>query len=256
MSSDLAIHCAGVSKAYQIYTRRTDRLKQVMFGRFHRFYRQHWALRDLNLTVRRGERIGIVGRNGAGKSTLLQLLCGITQQTGGILEINGRVAPILALGAGFDADITGRENVMVGGAILGLRRAQVLERTPSIAEFAGIGDFIDQPIRLYSTGMRSRLAFAICAHADADILIVDEALSVGDGAFRKKCLDFIRNFCRDGTLILASHEMDQITTLCDRVIWIDHGCIRADGAPAEIIEEYLDVTEAMRDDTDRFLLTD
>lgn len=254
MSSDLAISCAGVSKAYQMYTRRTDRLKQVLFGRFHRFYKEYWALRDLNLTVHRGERIGIVGRNGAGKSTLLQLLCGISEPTSGALRIDGRVAPILALGAGFNADMTGRENAMVGGAILGLRRAQILDRLASIVDFAGIGDFMDQPIRLYSAGMRSRLAFAICAHADADILIVDEALSVGDGAFRQKCLDFIQTFCRQGTLILASHEMDQITALCDRVVWIDQGRVRAEGNPADIIEDYLDTTEMAPDNAERFRL--
>lgn len=254
MSSDFVIVCSGVSKAYQMYSHRNDRLKQVLLGRFHRFYKEHWALRDLTLSVRQGERIGIIGRNGSGKSTFLQLLCGITQPTDGVMEINGRIAPILALGAGFNADITGRENVFVGGAILGLRRALIQERMASIADFAGIGDFIDQPTRLYSAGMRSRLAFAVCAHADADILIVDEALSVGDGAFRKKCLDFINEFCKRGTLILASHEMDQITALCDRVVWIDRGRVKADGAPTAILQEYAALTERTPDDVDRFQL--
>jgi len=254
MSSEIALRCVDLSKAYQLYTRRTDRLKQVLFGRFRQYYREYWALRHLNLTVQRGERIGIVGRNGAGKSTLLQLLCGISQPTQGELTVNGRVAPILALGSGFNSDITGRENAMVGGAILGLGRKQVLDRMPSIAEFSGIGDFIDQPVRLYSSGMRSRLAFAICAHADADILIVDEALSVGDGAFRQKCLDFIQDFCRSGTLILASHEMEQITTLCDRAVWIDQGHVRAEGAPENIIDAYLGSPDDPVQSTERFRL--
>lgn len=235
---DIAIACVDLGKAYQLYQRRTDRLKQVVFGGFRRFYSEYWALRSIDLTVRRGERLGIIGRNGAGKSTLMQLLCGITQPTRGAMTVQGRVAPILALGAGFSPDMTGRENIVVGGTILGLRRAQITARMDSIAAFAGIGGFMDQPVRLYSAGMRSRLAFAICAHVDADILIVDEALSVGDGVFRKKCLDFITEFCATGTLILASHETEQILLLCDRVVWIDAGAVRAEGSPAEIIPRY------------------
>jgi len=237
-----AIICDGLGKAYQLYQKRTDRLKQVVLGGFGRFYTEYWALNRVDLTIRRGEAVGIVGRNGAGKSTLLQLLCGITQPTRGVLTVNGRIAPILALGAGFSADMSGRENVMVGGTILGLRRAEIAKRMESIADFAGIGGFIDQPVRLYSAGMRSRLAFAICAHVDADILIVDEALSVGDGVFRQKCLDFIRQFCVAGTLVLVTHEMDQIEALCQRVIWIDQGAVREEGPPGEIIPRYIEVT--------------
>lgn len=239
---EAAIICDHLGKAYQLYERRTDRLKQVVLGGFGKFYTEYWALHDVDITVRRGERVAIVGRNGAGKSTLLQLLCGITQPTRGKLTVNGRVAPILALGAGFSGDMTGRENIVVGGTILGLRRAQITERMESIADFAGIGSFMDQPVRLYSAGMRSRLAFAICAHVDADILIVDEALAVGDGVFRQKCLEFIQKFCLDGTLVLVTHEMDQITALCDRVIWIDAGHVRAEGAPADIIPRYIEET--------------
>jgi len=240
--AEAAIVCDHLGKAYQLYERRTDRLKQVVLGSFRTFYTEYWALHDVDIAVRRGERVGIVGRNGAGKSTLLQLLCGITQPTRGKLTVNGRVAPILALGAGFSGDMTGRENIVVGGTILGLRRAQITERMESIADFAGIGGFMDQPVRLYSAGMRSRLAFAICAHVDADILIVDEALSVGDGVFRQKCLDFIQKFCVDGTLVLVTHEMEQIHALCDRVIWIDAGHVRDQGPPDEIIPRYIEET--------------
>jgi lipopolysaccharide transport system ATP-binding protein len=254
MSFDAAIRCVRLSKAYQLYPRRTDRLKQLAFGSFHRFYREYSVLSDFDLEVQRGECLGIIGRNGAGKTTLLQLLCGITQPTSGQLHVNGRIAPILALGSGFDGDLTGRENVLLGGAILGLRRRDVLQRLPSIAEFAAIGNFIDQPVRLYSTGMRSRLAFAICAHADADILLVDEAMAVGDAIFRQKCLRFMQEFRRTGTLILVSHEMDQIETLCDRVIWVDGGRIYANGSPAEVLPLYLNASAKDADDGSRFQL--
>jgi lipopolysaccharide transport system ATP-binding protein len=252
MSSDAAIRCRGLGKAYQLYARRTDQVKQMLFGNFHRFYLEYWVLRDLDLEVRQGESVGIIGRNGAGKTTLLRLLCGISLPTCGELKVAGRVAPILALGAAFDWEMTGRQNVLIGSAVLGLRRSEILRRLPSIAEFAAIGPFIDQPVRLYSAGMRSRLAFAICVHAEADILIVDEALAVGDAAFRGKCLAFMESFRRRGTLIVVTHDMGQIKTLCDRVIWVDDGGIRASGGVAEVLRLYDDATEAEEDDGIRF----
>jgi len=252
MSSDAAIRCRGLGKAYQLYARRTDQVKQMLFGNFHRFYLEYWVLRDIDLEVRRGESVGIIGRNGAGKTTLLRLLCGISQPTCGELKVAGRVAPILALGAAFDWEMTGRQNVLIGSAVLGLPRSEILRRMPSIAEFAAIGPFIDQPVRLYSAGMRSRLAFAICVHAEADILIVDEALAVGDAAFRGKCLAFMESFRRRGTVIVVTHDMGQIKTLCDRVIWVDDGGIRASGGVAEVLRLYDDATEAEEDDGIRF----
>jgi len=252
MSSDAAIRCIGIGKAYQLYARRTDQVKQMLFGNFHRFYLEYWVLRDIDLEVLRGESVGIIGRNGAGKTTLLRLLCGITQPTCGEINVAGRIAPILALGAAFDWEMTGRQNVLIGGAVLGLRRSEILQRVPSIAEFAAIGPFIDQPVRLYSAGMRSRLAFAICAHAEADILIVDEALAVGDAAFQRKGLAFMKSFRRHGTLIVVTHDMEQIRALCDRVIWVDDGGIRASGGVAEVIRLYDDATEAEEDDGIRF----
>ena len=241
-----------MGKAYQLYARRTDQVKQMLFGNFHRFYLEYWVLRDIDLEVLRGESVGIIGRNGAGKTTLLRLLCGITQPTCGEINVAGRVAPILALGAAFDWEMTGRQNVLIGGAVRGLRRSEILQRVPSIAEFAAIGPFIDQPVRLYSAGMRSRLAFAICAHAEADILIVDEALAVGDAAFQRKGLAFMKSFRRHGTLIVVTHDMEQIRALCDRVIWVDDGGIRASGGVAEVIRLYDDATEAEEDDGIRF----
>lgn len=254
MSSDAAIRCLGMGKAYQLYARRTDQVKQMLFGNFHRFYLEYWVLRDIDLEVQRGESVGIIGRNGAGKTTLLRLLCGITQPTCGEINVVGRIAPILALGAAFDWEMTGRQNVLIGGAVLGLRRSEILRRVPSIAEFAAIGPFIDQPVRLYSAGMRSRLAFAICVHAEADILIVDEALAVGDAAFRRKSLAFMESFRRHGTLIVVTHDMEQIKALCDRVIWVDDGGIRASGGVAEVIRLYDDATETEEDDGIRLRL--
>jgi lipopolysaccharide transport system ATP-binding protein len=254
MSSDAAIRCIGMGKAYQLYARRTDQIKQMLFGSFHRFYLEYWVLRDIDLEVLRGESVGIIGRNGAGKTTLLRLLCGITQPTCGEINVAGRIAPILALGAAFNLEMTGRQNVLIGGAVLGLRRSEILRRVPSIAEFAAVGPFIDQPVRLYSAGMRSRLAFAICVHAEADILIVDEALAVGDAAFQRKGLAFMKSFRRHGTLIVVTHDMEQIRALCDRVIWVDDGGIRASGGVAEVIRLYDDATETEEDDGIRFRL--
>jgi lipopolysaccharide transport system ATP-binding protein len=252
MSSDIAIRCAGLGKAYQLYARRADRLKQIAFGRLRRFYQEYWVLRDINLEVRRGECIGIIGSNGAGKTTLLQLLCGITRPTVGKLEVNGRIAPILALGSGFLPDVSGRENALIAGAVLGMRRAEIAQRMAAIEAFCGIGPFIDQPVRLYSSGMRARLAFSICAHADADIMLVDEALAVGDAVFREKCLRFMERFRRSGTLVVVSHEDGQIATLCDRVVWVDDGRIRANGRAAEVLGLYREAVEGDADDGVRF----
>ncbi|WP_084572734.1 ABC transporter ATP-binding protein [Methylocapsa aurea] len=238
MSSDLVISCDGVGKAFQLYMRRNDQLKQAIFGHWKQFYRQHWVLRDVSFKVHRGEKVGIIGRNGAGKTTLLQIICGITRPTQGNVNVVGRVAPILALGAGFDLELTGRENALIGGAILGMRRAAVEARLDAIAAFAEIGDFFYQPLKMYSTGMAARLAFAVCAHADADILIIDEALSVGDAAFAAKCDAFIKEFATQGTILVVSHDLELLATVCDRVIWIEDGAVRKLGTAEHVIADY------------------
>jgi lipopolysaccharide transport system ATP-binding protein len=217
---------------------RNDQLMQTLFGRWKQFYHPHWVLRDISFEVKRGECWGIIGRNGTGKTTLLQLICGISQPSYGKVEVSGRVAPILALGAGFDLELTGRENAMIGGAILGLRRADVLARLDSIAAFADIGEFFTQPLKMYSSGMTARLAFAVCAHADADILIVDEALAVGDATFAQKCDDFIRDFAEHGTILVVSHSLETLELLCDHLIWIEDGRVAACGRPAEVTAAY------------------
>src|SRR5579862_2607169 len=238
MSSEVVISCRNVGKAYQLYMQREDQLRQALFGRWWRYYKEHWVLHDISFEVRRGERVGIVGRNGAGKTTLLQMICGITKPTHGDIEVKGRVAPILALGAGFDPELSGRENVLIGGAILGLKRRQLDARMGAIRDFADIGEYFDQPIKLYSSGMNARLAFAICAHVDADILIIDEALSVGDEAFQKKCEGFIEEFARHGTLLIVSHALGYLEKVCDSVLWIEGGHVREIGEPKAVLKNY------------------
>jgi lipopolysaccharide transport system ATP-binding protein len=243
MSSDVVIRCDGIGKAFQLYHHRNDQLKQIILGRWKQFYQPHWVLRDISFDVRQGECCGIIGRNGAGKTTLLQMICGITTPTHGEVSVKGRIAPILALGAGFDMELTGGENAMIGGAILGLRRKEIAARLDSIEAFADIGDFFHQPMKMYSSGMMSRLAFSVCAHVDADILIVDEALSVGDAAFSQKCLGYIQDFARRGTILFVSHDPGALRTFCDRVIWIEDGRIRDQGKPADVLANYRGVID-------------
>jgi lipopolysaccharide transport system ATP-binding protein len=238
MSSEPIIRCSGVGKAFQLYAHQNDQLKQILFGLWRKFYTEKWVLHDVNFTVDKGERVGIVGRNGAGKTTLLQILCGITRPSKGVFEVKGRIAPILALGSGFDVLLTGRENARIGAAILGLSRREVDERMDKIAAFADIGLFFEQPMRTYSMGMIARVAFAICAHADADVLIVDEALSVGDEVFQRKCESYIADFARNGTILMVSHDLAFLQALCDRVLWLEDGAVREAGDPATVISHY------------------
>lgn len=252
ISSDPAVRCEDLGKAYQLYRRPIDQVKQVFFGGNRRFYDEYWALKNISFCIRQGEAVGIVGRNGSGKSTLLQVICGITEPSAGTIVVNGRIAPVLALGAAFDYELTGRENTYLSGAILGLRRAQVTARMDAIRELCGLGDFFDQPVKLYSSGMGARLAFAVCAHADGDILIVDEALAVGDEAFRKRCQLLIRDFRQRGTILFVSHDMNQVAGLCDRVIWIDRGAVRADGEPGPTLAAYGAALAQEPDDPNRF----
>ena len=178
-SSEVVVRARHLGKAYQLYARRSDWLKQVMLGWWKSYFKPFWVLRDIDLDVYRGDSIGILGRNGCGKSTLLQVICGMTLPSNGELRVTGRIAPVLALGATFDTELSGRENIMIGGAVLGLKRPEVLRKFDSICEFAGIGDYMEQPVKHYSMGMKTRLAFAICAHVDAEILVVDEAARRG-----------------------------------------------------------------------------
>ena len=254
MSSEpeVVIRTRHLSKAYRIYANEQQWMKQVLFGSWRTYYRSFWALKDISFEVRRGESVGILGRNGCGKSTLLQIVCGMIRPTRGEVWVNGRIAPVLALGGTFDSESTGRQNVMIGGAVLGLKRQEVLERMDSIADFARIGDFINQPVKLYSAGMRVRLAFAICAHIDPEILVVDEALAVGDAAFQRKCMDWIDNFRKRGTLLFVSHSSSEVMRLCDHALWIDDGRVREQGDTASVARAYSRALRVERDDMKRF----
>ena len=236
---DAVIEAKQLGKCYHIYDRPQDRLKQMLWRGRRRFYREFWALRDVSFTVRRGETVGVIGRNGSGKSTLLKLLCGTLAPTTGALAVRGRVAALLELGTGFNPEFTGRENVYLNAAILGLDDAEIERYLPEILEFADIGDFVDQPVKTYSSGMAVRLAFAVAAHVRADILVIDEALSVGDVFFVQKCMRFLRQFQEEGTLFFVSHDTGAVINLCDRVLWLEHGQLHEAGPAKEICEHYL-----------------
>lgn len=244
---NVAVEAQHLNKAYRAYKTPSARLAQLLLEPLARlfrisqpsFYEDFYALRDISLSVRVGETIGILGSNGAGKSTLLQVICKTLSPSSGHCKVKGRVAALLELGSGFNPDFTGRENVFMNAMILGLTQSEIEERYDSIMEFAGIGDFINKPVKTYSSGMTVRLAFAVIAHVDADILIVDEALSVGDAFFVQKCMRFVRKFMEHGTVLFVSHDTGAILNLCDRVIWIEHGSIKEQGQPENIVPRYL-----------------
>jgi len=198
------------------------------------------ALRSVSCVVDRGEAFGIIGRNGSGKSTLLKVISGILKPTSGIVRVNGRVAALIELGAGFHPEITGRENILINGIMLGLSKREIEKRFDSIVEFSGIGEFIDQPVKTYSSGMYVRLGFAVAVHVDPEILLIDEVLAVGDEEFSQKCIAKIQEMKYRGvTLIFVTHQLDQIRNLCDRALWLDHGAATAIGDPARVVDDYL-----------------
>jgi lipopolysaccharide transport system ATP-binding protein len=247
MSSDTSIKVEGLSKRFEIFNQPRDRLKQMVVPRLKRavgmhptqYFREFWAVKDVSFTVKRGETVGIIGRNGSGKSTLLQMICGTLTPTSGSIVTNGRVAALLELGSGFNPEFTGRENVFLNASLYGLSNKETAERFDEIARFAEIGAFIDQPVKIYSSGMMVRLAFAVIAHVDADILVVDEALSVGDAIFTQKCMRFIRSFQQKGTLLFVSHDASAVQNLCESAIWLNQGEIRQIGTSKAVSEAYL-----------------
>ncbi len=251
------IEALGISKGFASYKRPADRLKRGMLGMVARLTPHgaarraahhradalanvFWALRDVSFSVALGETVGVIGRNGSGKSTLLQIVCGTVAPSDGSIAVRGRVAALLELGSGFDVEYTGRENVYLNAQLHGLTRQQIDERYDDIVAFADIGDFIDQPVKTYSSGMFVRLAFAVIAHVDADILVIDEALAVGDTFFNQKCFGFLHEFKRRGTILFVSHDTSTIKKLCSKVIWIDHGKVMAHGDPSEVCNAYLE----------------
>ncbi len=240
MCSEFAIRANRLSKHYHLYDRPQDRLKQFLF-RNRRYFREFQALHDVSFEVMPGEVLGIVGRNGSGKSTLLQLVCGTLAPTGGEIAVTGRIAALLELGAGFNPEFSGRENVYLNAAILGLTKAETDSRFESIVEFSGIRDFIDQPVKTYSSGMYVRLAFSVATSVDPDILVIDEALSVGDGEFSRKSFDRIMGLKAAGkTILFCSHSLYQVEAICDRAIWLDSGRIMAAGRAQDVVRQYQD----------------
>ncbi|NDH69275.1 MAG: ABC transporter ATP-binding protein, partial [Gammaproteobacteria bacterium] len=247
MSSDIAIKVENLSKCYQIYEQPRDRLKQFILPHLQRalgqepnhYYQEFWALKDISFEVKKGETIGIIGRNGSGKSTLLQILCGTLNPTSGSFTTNGRIAALLELGSGFNPEFTGRENVYMNAAVLGLRTEEVDQRFNDIVTFADIGQFIEQPVKTYSSGMMVRLAFAVIAHVDADILVIDEALAVGDAFFTQKCMRFLRKFMETGSVLFVSHDTSAVLNLCNRAILLSLGEVIQINTPQKVIEKYL-----------------
>ena len=247
-SNDIAIRVTNLSKRYEIYANPRDRLKQFFAPRLQRlarqspkqYFREFWALKDVSFEIKKGETVGIIGRNGSGKSTLLQMICGTLNPTGGSIQTNGRIAALLELGSGFNPEFTGRENVYMNASVLGLSNKEIDKRFNDITAFADIGDFIGQPVKTYSSGMMVRLAFAVIAHADADILVVDEALAVGDAFFTQKCMRFLRNFMKNGTVLFVSHDTGSIKNMCNYAVWLEKGQVIQEGAPKEVCELYLE----------------
>jgi lipopolysaccharide transport system ATP-binding protein len=232
-----AVSVAGVSKRYRVYARPIDRVVEMVTRRPR--HRPYWALRDVSFDIARGEILGLVGRNGAGKTTLLRLLTGVTLPTTGVIDIRHRMAAILELGSGFHPEFTGRENVFLGGAVIGMDDDEIRQKYESIVEFAELGPYMDMPFKTYSLGMQARLSFSVASSVDPEILIIDEALGAGDGAFIAKCFERIRQICDSGaTVIFVSHNTYLVQRLCRRAIWLDQGRIVADGDPATIVRDY------------------
>jgi len=260
MSSDVIIKVKNIGKFYQIYEKPADRLKQFIFPKIqwllgfkpNSYFKEFWALKKVSLEIKRGEVLGVVGRNGSGKSTLLQVICGILEPSSGYVHITGRVAALLELGAGFNSEFTGRENIYLSAGLLGLSRKEIDKSIKDIIEFADIGQFIDQPVKTFSSGMYIRLAFAVAISVDPDILVIDEALSVGDELFQRKCYSRIETIrSRGATILFVSHSSRAVIELCDRAVLMDDGEILAVGIPKDIIGCYQKLLYAPSDDSPR-----
>lgn len=249
--TDVAISVRNVSKMYRIYNRPQDRLKQMIWRGQREFGQQFWALQDVSVDVKKGDSLGILGANGSGKSTLLQIIAGTLAPTSGEIHINGRVAALLELGSGFNPEFTGRENVFLSGAIWGIDQEEMEERFDEIAAFADIGAFIDQPVKLYSSGMFARLAFAVSVSVDPDILIVDEILSVGDIQFQQKCTSRLRQMKEQGlTLLYVSHSIDALKSVCNRGLFLNEGQCLYQGSAEQSADMYLNfVRDLMNQET-------
>lgn len=248
LSTNSVIECTNIGKCYRIYESPKARLKQALWRGKKQYYRDFWALQDVNFVVERGESLGIIGRNGSGKSTLLQIICGILTPTEGNIQTNGRIAALLELGSGFNPEFTGLENVYLNASMLGLNKEEIDERIDDILAFADIGDFINQPVKSYSSGMSVRLAFAVVAHVSADILVIDEALAVGDAFFTQKCMRFIERHREESSLLFVSHDASAVSSLCDKALLLRQGRQVMIGKPKTVIDQYTkDMYESVQD---------
>lgn len=237
---EAVVQIANVSKRFRIYHERNTTLKQSLVARRRGRYEEFWAVRDVSVDVPEGESLGIIGENGSGKSTLLKCVAGILVQDKGTISVTGRLASLLEVGAGFHPDFTGRENVYLNGAILGLPRRYIKSIMDEIVEFAELEQFIDNPVKTYSSGMYTRLGFAIAVNLDPDILVVDEVLAVGDEAFQRRCMERINTLRAEGrTLVFVSHALDSVRAVCDRCVWMDHGLARMTGGVDAVVAAYL-----------------
>lgn len=238
---DTVIKVENLSKVYNLYDRPIERMKEALSIRRKTYHRDHYALKDVSFEVKRGENIGIIGVNGAGKSTLLKIITGVTTPTTGSVQVNGKISALLELGTGFNPEYTGIENIYLNGTMMGYSREQIDAKVDSIVEFAGIGEFIHQPVKTYSSGMFARLAFAVAINVEPEILIVDEVLSVGDTRFQIKCMDKMKQLIEGGTTVLfVSHDTYAIRRFCTRAVWINKGEVMADGDVNLIADKYMD----------------
>ena len=240
MENEVIIKVDHLDKMYKLYSRQRDRVRDALgLGKKQDLYKEHYALKDVSLEVRRGETVGIIGTNGSGKSTILKIITGVLSPTSGDVEINGRISALLELGAGFNMEFTGLENVYLNGTMNGFSEEEIDEKLDAILDFADIGEFVHQQVKTYSSGMFVRLAFALAINIDPEILVVDEALSVGDVFFQNKCYHKFEEFKKEGrTILFVSHDLSSISKYCDRVILLDHGKKMAEGRPKEIIDMY------------------
>ena len=238
-----SVEVNDLSKVYHLYNKSSDRLRETFSIKKKKYSKDHYALRDINLSIKHGESVGIVGTNGSGKSTLLKLITGVVTPTTGEIKTKGKIAALLELGAGFNPEYTGIENIYLNGTMMGYTEEEMEKRVPGIVDFADIGEFIHQPVKSYSSGMFARLAFAVAINVDADILLVDEILAVGDQHFQEKCIAKMKELKAQGkTMVFVTHSMGTVKEFCTRAVWLCDGVVKMDGKPDDVIEEYLKET--------------
>jgi len=238
---DYLVNAKNLGKRYKLFDRPIDQVKEFLTLKKKKYHQEFWALRDISFNMKTGESLGVIGENGAGKSTLLKIVTGVTKPTTGSIETRGKVGALLDLGTGFHPEYTGRENIFLSGSVMGLSESEIRDILPEIIEFSDLGDFIDRPVRTYSTGMYVRLGFSIATSINPDLLVTDEVLAVGDENFQKKCIKRMEKFLIEGkTILFCSHGMFHIKKICQRAVWLDHGHLRSIGDASDVVNEYLD----------------